>query len=139
MKWGPITWYFMHSLAEKIKDEEFVKKRSELLKIILLICSNLPCPECQVHAKDTFKYIRLSNIKTKDDFKELLWSFHNIVNRRKQYPQFSLEDCTNKYKQAQLDVIVRNFLIIWRESSGSSKLTQTGLSKTLGIKIPSTI
>ena len=49
--WGPTTWTFFHVLAEKINEDFFLKQRNKIIKIIINISSNLPCPLCSQHAK----------------------------------------------------------------------------------------
>ena len=48
--WGPPCWYLFHSLAAKVKEEEFENIKLSLWSIITSTCSNLPCPECRQHA-----------------------------------------------------------------------------------------
>ena len=40
--WGPCTWFLFHTLAEKIKEEEFTDAKHKLLSFIANICNNLP-------------------------------------------------------------------------------------------------
>ena len=120
--WGTITWFLFHTLAEKIKESSFEKKRIELLKLIFLICNNLPCPDCQDHAKETLKYMKQNTIKNKDDLQKMLWSFHNIVNKRRRVKQFTFEECKKKYENANLEVIVNNFFIVWSTNFNVMKL-----------------
>ena len=54
-KWGPPVWMFLHTLAEKIKEDEFSKIAPSTFTLIRAICSNLPCPECSMHAKTFFQ------------------------------------------------------------------------------------
>ena len=82
-QWGPPTWIFMHTLAEKIKDESFPIIGTNLILLIIQICNNLPCPECAQHAKLFWTKVKISNIKTKTDLINLLYVFHNAVNKRK--------------------------------------------------------
>lgn len=120
--WGTITWYFLHSLAEKIKEESFNDKKDDLMKIFFIICENLPCPECQEHAKSTMKNLKRNSIKTKDDFQKMIWSFHNMVNKRKRLPQFTFEQCKEKYESSNLTKIFDNFVIIWLKNYSIMKL-----------------
>lgn len=120
--WGTITWYLFHTLAEKIKEDSFMSKRNELIKLIFIICSNLPCPECQDHAKETLKYMKKDSIKSKEDLQKMLWSFHNIVNRRRRVEQFTFEQCKEKYVHANLETIGTNFSVIWSKQFNVMKL-----------------
>ena len=38
MKWGQPTWFFLHTLAEKVNENKFPEIRKELLEIIYNIC-----------------------------------------------------------------------------------------------------
>jgi hypothetical protein len=99
--WGPPTWVFMHTLAEKVKEESFPVMGHQLISILIQICSNLPCPECATHAKMFWANVKTHNIKTKQDLINLLFVFHNSVNKRKKTALFryeSLQYLTNSLK-----------------------------------------
>lgn len=82
-RWGPITWFFLHSFAEKIEDSAFLANRHKYLSLILNLCSNLPCPSCSVHAKTYLTRNRfLTVVKNRNDLRLFLWKFHNAVNTR---------------------------------------------------------
>lgn len=90
--WGPSTWIFMHTLAAKIKETSFPVIGPGLILVLIQICNNLPCPECAQHAKQFWSKVKTANIKTKDDLINLLFVFHNMVNKRKQLPPFKHEN-----------------------------------------------
>lgn len=90
-QWGPPTWIFMHTLAEKIKEESFPVLGQHLITQLIQICSNLPCPDCASHAKLFWSRVKISNIKSKTDLKNLLFVFHNSVNKRKGFLPFKIE------------------------------------------------
>ena len=48
-RWGPITWFFLHTFAEKIHSSAFLANRTNYLNLIFNLCSNLPCPTCSNH------------------------------------------------------------------------------------------
>ena len=79
-EWGPPTWYLFHTLAEKVIDSDFDKMKPELITMIKLICSNLPCPDCSHHATMMLNNSKLASIKNKDDLKQYMLWFHNQVN-----------------------------------------------------------
>lgn len=108
MLWGEPTWLLFHTLAEKVKDEEFPKIRQELLNHIMKICNNLPCPTCAQHATRYMNGVNFNNIQTKEQLKLFLFAFHNEVNRRKDYEKFNVNDLS-KYKTAMTINVVRNF------------------------------
>jgi hypothetical protein len=90
--WGPSTWLFIHTLASKIKESSFPLIGPNLIMIIVKICNNLPCPECSQHAKSFWANVKTSNIKTKTDLINLIFVFHNTVNKRKKLPMFRYEN-----------------------------------------------
>jgi len=90
--WGPSTWRFMHTLAAKIKENSFILIGSNLILFLIQICNNLPCPECAQHAKQFWSKVKTANIKTKTELINLLFVFHNMVNKRKQLQQFKHEN-----------------------------------------------
>ena len=90
--WGPSTWLFIHTLASKIKEDSFPLIGPNLIMIMVKICNNLTCPECSQHAKSFWANVKTSNIKTKTDLINLIFVFHNTVNKRKQLPMFRYEN-----------------------------------------------
>ena len=83
MLWGEPTWFLFHTLAEKIKEEEFLNLRFELLGYIKKICGNLPCPTCAQHATKYLNGVNFNTIQTKKDLQFMLFSFHNDINKKK--------------------------------------------------------
>jgi len=90
--WGPSTWFFMHTLAAKIKESSFPLIGPNLIMHLIQICNNLPCPECSEHAKHFWSKVKTSNINNKTDLINLLFVFHNMVNKRKQIKAFKYEN-----------------------------------------------
>jgi hypothetical protein len=90
--WGPPTWIFLHTLAAKIKEDSFPIIGPNLILLIIQICYNLPCPECSQHARQFWAKVKTANIKNKTDLINLLFVFHNMVNKRKRLPPFKYVD-----------------------------------------------
>jgi len=90
--WGPSTWIFMHTLAEKIKESSFPSIAPKLILVLIQICNNLPCPECSQHAREFWSKVKTVNIKSKTDLINLLFVFHNMVNKRKRLNAFKYEN-----------------------------------------------
>ena len=122
MTWGKPTWYFFHTMAEKIKPEEFSVIRTDLLEIIYAICTNLPCPDCANHAKTYLDKINFNTIQTRDDLKMMLFTFHNFVNQRKGYAIFSVEELNSLYGSAITTNIVTNFLTTYLKKNATPKM-----------------
>ena len=91
-QWGPPTWIFMHTLVEKVKEEQFPRIGHQIIVNLIQICYNLPCPDCTEHAKEFWSKVQIGNIKSKMDLINLLFVFHNSVNKRKNLPPFKYEN-----------------------------------------------
>jgi len=103
--WGPATWYLFHTLAEKIKPQEFHKLKNELIMLIKNICSGLPCPDCALHSSQILAgYKSYHLLQSKDDFKRFVFEFHNIVNNKAKNEVFN-KDILEKYKTGNLSKI----------------------------------
>ena len=110
--WGPSTWFFMHTLAAKIKESSFHSVGPNLIMFLIQICNNLPCPECSEHAKQFWSKVKTSNINNKTDLINLLFVFHNMVNKRKQIKAFKYENLKyyeNKNLIETYNTFSRNF------------------------------
>ena len=121
MVWGQPTWYFFHTLAEKVKEDQFPQIRLELLNIINMICNNLPCPICTEHAKQFMNGVNFNTIVTKNDLKALLFRFHNEVNKRKGYPEFNQSLLDEKYSKAITSNIIHNFIGVYENRTRGFK------------------
>lgn len=122
MKWGEPTWFLFHTLAEKVKDEHFQYLRYDLLNTIVIICKNLPCPDCANHASEYMKRIDFNSVRTKQDLKLMLFQFHNVVNQKKQFPLFSIDDLESKYSKSNIVNIIQTFMFHFQDKSHSIRM-----------------
>lgn len=122
VKWGEPTWFLLHTLSIKVKDEYFHQIRQDLLNRIYAICTNLPCPTCSEHAKTYLDGINFNTIQTKEDLKRMLHVFHNSVNQRKGYPIFPYEEVESKYSLAITNNIIVNFMKHFSDRNHNIKL-----------------
>lgn len=130
MIWGAPIWYLFHTMAEKVKDDSFPSIRHEILNNIYAIAVNLPCPICSTHAKEYLDRINFNVIQTKNDLKNMLFQFHNEVNKRKGYNLFPLAELDEKYSKAVTVNIIQNFLIHFQDKHRSPKLIASDLQRT---------
>lgn len=96
-RWGPPIWTFFHVLAEKINEDQFHSVFPILFGFIRRICRILPCPECSEHATIFLSKVNPAGVRNKNDFRNIMCIFHNIVNRRKQKPAFDNAKLTERY------------------------------------------
>jgi hypothetical protein len=109
MKWGSITWILLHSISVQIHERHYAMVRHELFRLIVNLCNALPCPDCTEHASAYLRNIQCPS--TKQDFKVMLLSFHNVVNMRLRKPLYKFSDL-EKYKTVNLKMCVPQFCTI---------------------------
>jgi hypothetical protein len=115
IEWGPVIWYFFHILAEKVNPDDFPIVRAKLLDTINVICMNLPCPTCSIHASKHISKLQFSTIRTKEDLKRMLLNFHNEVNKQTGKPEFSLIELNEKYSKGNLHNIIPLFFKFFQD------------------------
>jgi len=106
--WGPPTWIFFHTLAEKIQEDKFIHIGHELVGHIISICNNLPCQDCTRHAKEHLSKIDIKGIKTKNDLRNMLYVLHNEVNKLTSKNLFKYENLNN-FAKNDLILAFNNF------------------------------
>ena len=135
MIWGPAVWFLFHTLAEKVREEIFSSIRVELLNNIYSISVNLPCPICATHAKEYLDKINFNRIQTKEDLKNMLFQFHNDVNKRKNIPLFPRDELDEKYSKAVTVNIIHNFMHHFQDKYRSQKLIANDLLRRRVVNI----
>jgi hypothetical protein len=130
--WGPPIWTFFHTLAEKVNEDEFPKIKVILFSYIKRICNFLPCPECSSHAYQFLARVNINSIKTKHDFKNMLYVFHNTVNKRKTKQLFNYANM-NKYKYNNIGSTFNNFVSVY-QTKGNLNLIAESFQRSLLIK-----
>jgi hypothetical protein len=130
--WGPPIWRFFHTLAEKIKEDQYDKISLTLLSFIRRICSYLPCPDCSKHALHFLNQLKPENYKTKTDFKTLFYMLHNKVNYRKKKPLFN-HSYLEQYSKMNLIHTYNRFISVYNTKGNMSLLTES-FQRTLIIK-----
>ena len=81
--WGPAVWGLFHTLSEKINEHSYNSIYKQLFLQFQKISAFLPCPECSRDASIFLGKIKIGNLKSKNDFKNLFYLFHNYVNAKK--------------------------------------------------------
>jgi hypothetical protein len=114
----------MHTLAEKIKEDKFASIGPQIISHIRQICFNLPCPDCAEHSKSFWANVKIENIKNKIDLINLLYVFHNCVNKRKTYGPFKY-DSLNIYKTQSVVTTFNQFARNFNTKGNMKLLTES--------------
>ena len=122
--WGPAVWTLFHTLGEKINEEAYPYVSNELFKLIVRICKFLPCPECSTDASNFLAKIKMSELKTKTDFKNTFYLFHNYVNSKKRKRLFNYANL-NVYNKYRLIDVVNNFIANYHTKGNMRMLTES--------------
>ena len=127
--WGPPTWILFHTLIAKLTDDGFNIIGLQLFNYIKRICNNLPCPDCAQHATQFLSRVNMATIKTKDDLRNTMYIFHNMVNKRKNKPMYHVNDL-EKYKSNNTVERYNNFIAHFK-TKGNMKLLADSFQRKL--------
>ena len=127
--WGPATWTLFHTLAEHMNDESIIP---QLFNNIKQICMFLPCPECSKDATIMLNQIDINKIKTKQGFIDLLFVFHNMVNKKKhKRMQMNYAEIQSKYATQDLLVVFNTFLTAYNTTGNFKLMAEEGQRKLI--------
>ena len=128
--WGPNIWGLFHGLACKIREDRFVYHKDRLIYILKNICTTLPCPECSKDATNILNSFNFNNIKTKEDFKQFVFNFHNIVNKKLNKPIYEYINL-DKYDNVNINSLYNNLNIIYSSKISNPHLMGFSLTKKM--------
>jgi len=127
--WGPPTWILFHTLIEKMTDDGFNVVGLALFGYIRRICNNLPCPDCANHATTFLSKVNVQNLKTKKDLRDMMYIFHNVVNKRKNKPMHNVNELVS-YKSNNTIVCYNKFISVYK-TTGNMKLLADSFQRKL--------
>jgi hypothetical protein len=130
--WGPAVWTLFHTLIEKLNPDAYPYVIGSMFRMIIRICTVLPCPECSRDASNFLAKINLKDYKTKDEFKNMLYLFHNWVNAKKRKPLFNYANM-NKYSNLYLPFVINNFIAKYN-TKGNMKLLAESFQRSFVVK-----
>jgi hypothetical protein len=130
--WGPPTWTLLHTLAEKIHEDDFNKLMPQMFGLIKRVCSYLPCPDCSLHATHFLAKLKTEQISTKIDFKNTLYLFHNMVNAKKKKPLYNYAKI-NVYQNLNVANVFNNFVSVYN-TKGNMKMLTESFQRSLIVK-----
>ena len=122
--WGPPVWALFHTIAAKVNDKYFVKLKPSMFVFIKLISQNLPCPKCAFEASTFLAKIDINKINTKQEFINLIYLFHNFVNKKKSKPLFDHQNL-NIYNNSNIYSAFNNFARVYHTRGNMQLLTES--------------
>ena len=122
--WGPSVWKFLHTIVEKIQEDQFQSIHLILFQFVKKIGGLLPCPTCALHASSYLNKINGQTLTTKSQFKMMLFEFHNQVNKNKKLPLFEEKDL-EQYQQYSLHDVVQQFINAFHTRHNMAQLNQS--------------
>jgi len=132
-KWGPPIWYFFHSLSYNIMEDQFNTVGKNILPIIKQICRSLPCQICSNHATIFLNKVNPNQINSKHDLINIIYIFHNYVNKTKNKPIFNVSDLS-MYQNSNIVDAYNNFVNAY-QTRGNMKLMAESFSRSNTLKI----
>jgi flagellar biosynthesis GTPase FlhF len=130
--WGPAVWILFHTLIEKMNPHVYPHVIGSMFGMIVRICKFLPCPECSIDASNFLAKIKLNDYKTKNEFKNMLYLFHNWVNAKKRKPLYNYSHL-QKYDEFNLILVINNFIAKYN-TKGNMKLLAESFQRTFVVK-----
>ena len=130
--WGPAVWILFHTLIEKMNPDVYPYVIRSMFGAIVRICRFLPCPDCSRDASNFLAKINLKDYKTKDEFKNMMYLFHNWVNAKKRKPLFNYAKI-NMYANLHLPFVINNFIAKYN-TKGNMKLLAESFQRSLVVK-----
>jgi hypothetical protein len=107
--WGPAIWTLFHTLSEKVSEQAYPFIKGQLFAQIRRICGFLPCPECSADATNFLAKINVNDLKTKVEFRNTFYLFHNWVNAKKRKPLFNYSNLAS-YNNYGIIPVINNFI-----------------------------
>ena len=122
--WGTITWYLLHGLSRKIKQDKFDDIIDSFIHIFIELLNNLPCPECSMHALLFISKVNFQNIKKREDLENILFELHNHANKNIKRPIENIS-ILKMYDKLNLQKTVQSFNQVFNTNGNMVLLTQT--------------
>lgn len=126
--WGNSCWYLFHATAFKLNPnaEHLI---IPLLNLYISISLNLPCPTCRSHASKTIAKTNFSLIKNKSDLVNLMFNYHNYINKRLKKNIFTKEEHDKLYSRAKLTKIINGWIQIMSMESHNQQDMMNNITK----------
>ena len=127
--WGPAVWNFFHTLIEQLNEDAYQAIAPQLYSQFVRICKLLPCPDCASDATNFLAKVNLTHIKSKVEFRNTFYLFHNWVNARKRKQLFNYGNILI-YSKYNIIVVINKFLSVYH-TKGNMKMLNESFQRSL--------
>jgi len=122
--WGPAVWTLFHALIEHLNEDSYQVVAPQLYAQFVRICKFLPCPDCAADATNFLAKINFATIKSKVEFRNTFYLFHNWVNAKKRKPLFNYSNIT-VYGKYNIIVVINRFLSVYHTKGNMKMLNES--------------
>jgi len=127
--WGPAVWNLFHTLIEQLNEDAYQAVAPQLYSQFVRICKLLPCPDCASDATNFLAKVNLTHIKSKVEFRNTFYLFHNWVNARKRKQLFNYGNILI-YSKYNIIVVINKFLSVYH-TKGNMKMLNESFQRSL--------
>ena len=127
--WGPAVWNLFHTLIEQLNEDAYQVIAPQMYAQFVKICKFLPCPDCASDATNFLAKVNLTHIKSKVEFRNTFYLFHNWVNARKRKPLFNYGNILI-YGKYNVIVVINKFLSVYH-TKGNMKMLNESFQRSL--------
>jgi hypothetical protein len=134
MRWGPLGWATLHSIAAAYPDEPSSYEKELLERWLYSFKETILCPSCSKHFSDTIEnYTRKfpTWMHSRRGVVEFVLRAHNTVNARTYKPVYTLEGSVAELQRILPETIVgqkRQEYILYIRSDWMKNMTLSGIS-----------
>ena len=127
--WGPAVWNLFHTLIEQLNEDAYQVIAPQMYAQFVKICKFLPCPDCASDATNFLAKVNLTHIKSKVEFRNTFYLFHNWVNARKRKQLFNYGNILI-YSKYNIIVVINKFLSVYH-TKGNMKMLNESFQRSL--------
>jgi hypothetical protein len=127
--WGPAVWNLFHTLIEQLNEDAYQVIAPQMYAQFVKICKFLPCPDCASDATNFLAKVNLTHIKSKVEFRNTFYLFHNWVNARKRKQLFNYGNILI-YGKYNIIVVINKFLSVYH-TKGNMKMLNESFQRSL--------
>lgn len=140
MRWGPLGWITLHSIAAGYPEQATAYEKELFRRWLVSFQETILCPSCSKHFGDMLshygsKFPTWTN--TRKGVVEFVLRAHNTVNARTQKPIYSVEESVRELQRVFPEAIVtqkRREYLLYIRGDWMKNMTMSGISTAPKLK-----